>query len=68
MTGDGIYQWRALDGSLQDATNWNSLPDEMEFLVRFQPDMPAEPHAQEDHDYMATFDDKLHEILARCRR
>ena len=30
----------------------------------FQPDMLlTEPHAQEDHDYMATFNDQLHEVL-----
>ena len=68
MRGDGVYQWRALDGTLGNATNWNDLPDEMEFLIRFEPAAPDPPHTQEDHDYMATFDDKLHEVLRRCRR
>ena len=68
MTGDGFYRWRALDGTLGEAANWNDLPGEMEFMIRFEPVVPDQPHTQEDHDYMATFDDKLHEILKRCRR
>ena len=68
MRGDGVYQWRALDGSLQEAANWNALPEAMEFLVTFEPTFPGEPHTQEDHDYMETFDAKLHELLGRCRR
>ena len=68
MIGDGTYEWRALDGSLQKAANWNDLPDDMEFLVKFDPTAPDPPHTQDDHDYMATFNDKLREVLTRCRR
>ena len=68
MNGEGTYQYRGLDGRLHTATNWADIPAEIEFLVSFEPDWPAPPHTQAEHDYMATFNDKLHEVLARCRR
>ena len=68
MNGAGEYVWRNVDGSLAEAGNWSGLPDEMEFLIRFAPTAPEPPHTQEEHDYMATFNGKLHEALARCRR
>ena len=68
MNGAGIYVWRAVDGSLGEAANWDDLPVEMEFIVRFEPTAPAEPHTQEDHDYLETFNAKIHEVMKRCRR
>ena len=68
MNGEGEYVWRNVDGSLGEADNWSGLPDAMEFLIRFAPTVPEQPHTQEEHDYMATFNGKLHEVLARCRR
>ena len=68
MNGEGRYIWRGIDGELHEAGNWDDLPARMEYLVSFTPDWPAPPHTQAEHDYMATFNDKLHEVLARCRR
>ena len=68
MNGAGNYSWVGLDGELMHATNWADLPAEMEFLVNFEPAYPLGPHTQEEHDYMATFDGKLREVLKTCRR
>ena len=68
MIGDGNYIWRDIDGTLGQADNWNALPDDIEFLIQFAPAAPPEPHTQDDHDYMATFNDKLREVMTRCRR
>ena len=67
MNGEGTYQWRALDGSLGEATNWSDLPDEMEHVIRFEPDYPPSPHTDKEHAYMDTFYDRLQEVLSRCR-
>ena len=68
MSGAGNYVWRAIDGSLGQAATWNGIPDDIEFLIQFAPAAPPAPHTQDDHDYMATFNDKLKEVMARCRR
>ena len=66
--GTGRYSWVGLDGRLHEATHWDDLPDRMDWLVAFVPDYPKPPHTEDDHALMATFDDRLHEALARCRR
>lgn len=68
MAGEGRYSWVGLDGELRHGTHWDELPAEMETLVAFVPDAPEPPHTQEDHDLMATFDDRLKEAMSRCRR
>ena len=68
MNGEGKYAWVDLKGNLQRGTNWGDIPDDLEYLVTFAPDYPEPDHTPEQHAYMATFDDKLKEILGRCRR
>lgn len=68
MNGEGKYAWVDLAGNLQRGTNWNDIPDDLEYLVTFVPEYPEPEHTPEQHAYMATFDDKLHEILKRCRK
>ena len=68
MNGVGHYEWRGLDGRLHTATNWAEIPESLEYLISFKPTWPPPPHTKAEHDYMATFNDKLHEVLARCRR
>ena len=66
--GTGKYVWRGLDGAIHEATHWDDLPAEMDFIIRFSPKAPGEPHTDEDHAAIATFDDRLQEALKRCRR
>ena len=68
MAGEGRYSWVDLEGNLQHGSHWDDLPAEMDRIVAFVPDAPPPPHTQEDHDLMATFDDRLQEVMARCRR
>ena len=68
MKGEGRYEWVDLEGQLRTAAHWDALPAEMDRLVRFEPECPPPPHTEEDHAAMATFDGRLHEALARCRR
>lgn len=68
MDGEGIYQWRNTDGTLGEASNWNDIPGEMEYLIKFLPNAPEEPHTDEDHKYMDSFPARFQEVLTRCRR
>ena len=67
MIGDGRYSWITLDGGLQHGTHWDDLPEKMDSIVAFVPNYPAPPHTQEEHDAMATFNDRLQEAMKRCR-
>lgn len=68
IVGSGFYQWRDLDGNLNEGNHWDDLPDEMDTLVAFIPTYPEGPHTQAQHEAMGTFNDKLQEAISRCRR
>lgn len=68
MNGQGRYSWIDLDGTPRHGIHWDDLPAEMDRLVAFVPDYPEPPHTEEEHALMETFDAKLKEALARCRR
>ena len=68
MNGEGRYSWVDTDGALRHSTHWDDLPAEMDRLVAFVPDYPEPPHTPEEHELMETYDIRLKEIMARCRR
>ena len=68
MIGTGTYRWRGIDGEFHEATHWDDLPVEMQYLIAFEPDALPEPHTEEEHAAMATFNDRLQEALKRCRQ
>ena len=54
-----------VDGRVKTYTNWEDLPSSFENIIKFNPTPPKEPHSKEDHEYIKTFDDKLHELMDR---
>ena len=68
MIGTGRYSWIGLDGQLAHGSHWDDIPAEIDELVAFVPDAPPQPHAQEDHELMATFPERFNEAMGRCRR
>ena len=36
-----------------------------ENIIKFNPTPPPSPHSEEDHEYIETFDKKLHELMDR---
>ena len=47
-------------------TNFDDIPSSFQNLVSFEPDYPEPPHTDEQHDYIATFETKLQELLNRA--
>ena len=48
-------------------TKYEDIPLEFDHVIKFEPDFPEEPHTDEDHEYMETFNDKLQELMKRER-
>ena len=48
-------------------TKYEDIPMEFDHVIKFEPDFPEEPHTDEDHEYMETFNDKLQELMKRER-
>ena len=55
------------NGELVTYNNYDDIPSTFENVISFNPDWPASPHTQEDHDYMEVFNDKLQALMERER-
>ena len=66
MIGSGRYSWIDLDGDLQHGTHWDDMPEKMQEVISFIPDYPPEPHTEEQHEQIASFVDRLREMIRRC--
>lgn len=62
--GDGEYIV-LVNGRVKTFTNWEDIPSSFENIIKFNPTPPPSPHSEEDHEYIKTFDDKLHEFMNR---
>tara|TARA_Y100001935_G_scaffold175381_1_gene145077 strand:- start:65 stop:271 length:207 start_codon:yes stop_codon:yes gene_type:complete len=62
--GDGEYIV-LVNGKVKTYTNWEDLPSSFENIIKFNPTPPPSPHSKEDHEYIETFDKKLHELMDR---
>jgi len=62
----GIYLIRD-GGECIEFHDWNDIPMEFDNLIRFEPDLIPEPHTEEEHEIMESYNDKLKEIIGRER-
>ena len=51
------------NGELITYNDYDDIPSTFENVISFNPDWPASPHTQEDHDYMEVFNDKLQVLM-----
>lgn len=65
---EGTYSWIDIEGHQRHGTHWDEIPAEIDRLVTFAPFAPPGPHSAEEHALMETYEAKLQEVLARCRR
>ena len=50
---------------LLEFSNYNDIPDKFDNVIIFKPEFPDAPHSEEDHEFIATFDSKLKELMKR---
>jgi hypothetical protein len=60
----GIFAIRD-KGHILQFSNYNDIPKNFENLVRFEPIIPPTPHTEKEHEEMATYNDKLQELMKR---
>ena len=60
MTGEFIIK---IGEELITYTDYDDIPNTFDHVIKFNPDWPASPHTQEDHDYMEVFNDKLQVLM-----
>ena len=53
---------------MQVFDNYDDIPETFENVIRFEPEVPPEPHTEEQHHEIEQWNDKLQQLLKRETR
>lgn len=56
-----------VNGKLKTYTNFNDIPENIDHVIEFQPEIPPAPHTEEQHREMSSWNDKLQLLMQRER-
>ena len=56
-----------IDDKLVTITKWEDIPEKFDHVIKFLPDVPPEPHTEEDHEEMAQWNTRLQELMEKER-
>jgi len=54
-----------LNGVIKRYTDFDDIPLVFDNLIRFEPEIIPEPHTEEEHELMETYNNKLKELMSR---
>tara|TARA_B100000963_G_C22464242_1_gene597157 strand:- start:377 stop:574 length:198 start_codon:yes stop_codon:yes gene_type:complete len=54
-----------INESFLEFSNYDDIPKEFDNLIRFEPEIPPEPHTKEQHEEIEKWNDKLKELMKR---
>ena len=57
-----------IDGKVQVFDNYDDIPETFENVIRFEPEVPPEPHTEEQHHEIEQWNNKLQQLLNRETR
>ena len=57
-----------INESLLELSNYDDIPSEFDNLISFEPEVPPEPHTEEQHEEIEAWNDKLKELMKRETR
>ena len=57
-----------IDGKVQVFDNYDDIPETFENVIRFEPEVPPEPHTEEQHHEIEQWNNKLQRLLKRETR
>jgi hypothetical protein len=57
-----------IGGVVHRYTDYNDIPMVFDNLIRFEPEIIPEPHTEEQHEIMESYNDKLKELMKRETR
>ena len=56
-----------VNGELVSYDSYEDIPNDFEHVIRFIPDVPPEPHTEEDHEEMALWNTRLQKLMEKER-
>lgn len=54
-------------GQLVTYTEYEAIPNEFDHVIKFLPDVPPEPHTEEQHEEIEQWNIKLQELMKKER-
>ena len=55
-----------INESLLEFSNYDDIPSEFDNLISFEPEVPPEPHTEEQHEEIEKYQSYLQELLNRA--
>ena len=56
-----------INGELVLYDKYEDIPEDFEHVIRFIPDVPPEPHTEEDHEEMTLWNTRLQKLMEKER-
>ena len=56
-----------VNGKLVTYDKYEDIPETFEHVIKFLPDVPPEPHTEEEHEEMAQWNIRLQELMEKER-
>ena len=56
-----------INGELVLYDKYEDIPEDFEHVIRFIPDIPPEPHTEDEHEEMAKWNIRLQELMEKER-
>jgi hypothetical protein len=53
------------DGKLETYTEFDSIPNKFDHIIKFAPEVPEPPHSDEQHKEIESWNTKLQELIKR---
>ena len=52
-----------IDGQLQTFNNFEDIPNEIDHVIKFRPEIPEGPHTEEQHQEIEQWNSKLQKLM-----
>ena len=56
-----------VNGELITYDKYEDIPEKFEHIIKFIPDIPEEPHTEEEHDELSLWNERLQELMEKER-
>ena len=56
-----------VNGELVTYDSWENIPEEFEHVIKFIPDIPPEPHTEDEHAEIEIWNTRLQQLMEKER-
>ena len=56
-----------INGELVTYDKYEDIPEEFEHVIKFIPDIPEDPHTEDEHDEIAVWNTRLQQLMEKER-